>query len=88
METITIESPGVCLADDARAALVGADVIIGVDNQTGQEFTVFGTPPLESTGSFKRLSAMRTVRVSVDRAIGELETLIAVVQAIKGLAHH
>jgi hypothetical protein len=84
MNAITIESLKGKLTDEARAALAQADVIIGVDSCTQCEFTVFGTPPLESTVNFKRPMAMRLVRVLVDSGSGELEQLAALVRSMKG----
>jgi hypothetical protein len=84
VDVITIESLAPALSDNARAALVEADVIIGVDAQTQQEYTVFGTPPLESTVSFKKPTAMNVVRVGIDSKSGGLEALGALVSALKG----
>jgi hypothetical protein len=70
--------------DVARAALAEADVIIAVDSATQREFTVYGRPSLESTTSLKKPTAMRTVRVRVDCASGELEKLLDLVRAVKG----
>ena len=84
MSVITIESLGPAMDDALRAALEEADVVIGVDVATEREFTIFGTPPLESTCSLKRPSAMRIVRVPLDGKIWGLEKLIAAVRAVKG----
>jgi hypothetical protein len=84
MEILTIESLGPKLDAEARAALADADLIIGVDAAAQGEFTVYGTPSLESSGSIKRPSAMHTVRVLIDCKSGDLAQLVALVQAIKG----
>lgn len=84
MGVITFESLGPTLGDAVRAALEEADVVIGVDAATEREFTVFGTPPLESTCSLKRPSAMRVVRVPLDGKVWGLDQLIAAVRAVKG----
>jgi len=84
METITIDAIVPAPSARARAALAAADVIIGVDTASQREFTVFGTPALESTTSLKKLSAMRVVRVSLDCNNKELERLMALVRHIKG----
>ena len=84
MSTTTIESLELPLTDNVRAVLADADAIIGVDVQTQREFTVFGIPPLESTVSFKKPSAMNIVRVCIDNKTSGLETLAALVSAIKG----
>ncbi len=88
MEILTIESLGPKLDAAARAALAEADLIIGVDpgvdGTAEREFTVFGMPSLESSGSIKRPSAMHTVRVLIDSKSGGLQELVALVQGIKG----
>ncbi len=83
MEVITIDSSHEPLNDEARAALAQADVITGVDALTDDEYTVFGTPPLESTMSLKRPAAMRVVQVRIQGAAG-LKALTEVVRAVKG----
>lgn len=84
MDTIPIEAVVPNPSDEARAALVRADVIIGVDTASQQEFTVYGTPPLESTMNLKKLSAMRVVRVTLDCNNQDLEKLMALVRRIRG----
>ncbi|HEX5445913.1 MAG TPA: hypothetical protein VFW87_18945 [Pirellulales bacterium] len=69
---------------EARAALAEADVIIGIDQSSQRQFTVYGTPPLESTMSLKQLSAMKVVRVLLDCDKQELDALMAVVRRVKG----
>jgi hypothetical protein len=68
----------------ARAALVAADVIIGIDKSSQREYTVFGTPALESTMTLRQLSSMRVVRVSLDCSNQELEKLMALVRRVRG----
>ena len=46
---------------------------------------MFGTPELEDSGSVKKPVALRTVRVFLDNAAGDLEELIALVQVTKDL---
>ena len=83
MDTIPIEAIVPAPSAKARAALVAADVIIGVDTASQREFTVFGTPALESTTSLEKLTAMRVLRVSLDCNNKELERLMALVRRIK-----
>jgi hypothetical protein len=84
MNVIPIDALVPTLTAEARAALLEADVIIAVDTASQREFTVFGTPALESTGSLRRISAMRIVRVALDCNAKELEKLMALVRTVKG----
>ena len=68
-----------------RALLAEADVIIAVDQLTKREFTVFGTPSLESTVTIKKPTAMQVVQVPLDVESGELEELAVIVREIKGM---
>ncbi len=86
MQVITIDVPGTRVSEDQRAALCEADVITGIDVHTEREYTVFGTPSLESTVSLKRPAAMRVVQVRIDDASGDLQRLIALVKKLRGLA--
>lgn len=85
MDIRQMDMVGAALSDDTRMAFAEADVIIAVDESSQREFTVFGTPSLESTVTIKRPSAMRIVRVSLDCRAGDLEKLTGMVQVIKGL---
>ena len=84
MDVVTIETEGIELSREALAALADADVIIGVEVDTEREFTVFGTPSLESTVSLKRPAAMRVVRVPLSRSSDALSRLYALVRRVKG----
>jgi hypothetical protein len=84
MNTIPIHAIVPVLTAEARAALVEADVIIAIDTASQREFTLFGTPALESTASLRRLSAMKIVRISLDCNAKELEKLMALVRRVKG----
>jgi hypothetical protein len=83
MSVFTIEHRGAEFSESERAALAQADVITGVDMQTEEEFTVFGTPPLESTVSMKRPAAMQIVQVRIQGKRG-LDELVELVQAVRG----
>lgn len=85
MQVITIDAPGPRVSDNERAALCEADIITGIDVRTEREYTVYGTPALESTVSMKRPAAMRVVQVRIDDASGDLERLIALVKKLRGL---
>jgi hypothetical protein len=69
---------------EARKSLAEADVIIGVDEATGRAFTVFGTPSMEESVRIGKGMALRTLRVAISEASGELDKLVAQVRAIKG----
>jgi hypothetical protein len=84
MDLIPIESILPEMTPAARAALAAADVIIGVDKASQRQFTVYGTPALESTATLKQLSAMRVARVSLDCDNAGLERLMAAVRRVKG----
>jgi hypothetical protein len=84
MQVITIDAPGARVSDDERAALCEADVITGIDVQTEREYTVYGTPSLESTVSLKRPAAMRVVQVRLNDPKSDLERLVALVKMLRG----
>ena len=84
MDTIPIDAIVPAPSEEERAALVVADVIIGVDTASQREFTVFGTPALESTTRLDKLTAMRVVRVWLDCNNRELEKLMELVRRVKG----
>ena len=71
-----------------RAALVAADVVIGVDRGTEREFTVYGMPSLETTTLMRQPSAMQILRVLVDCNNQELDRLLVLVRDVKGLDSH
>ena len=83
--SITIDSILPSLSSHARAALAAADIVLAVDNRTQNEFTVFGTPALESTMNLKSLSAMQVARVLFDYDCQQLEQLSRIVRRVKGL---
>lgn len=83
MESLFDDSSGQALRSERRVAIARADIIIGVDATTQNEFTVFGTPALEESVRIGKEVAMRTLRIGIDEARGELEKLVALVRAIK-----
>ncbi len=85
MSIVTIEAPGPRPSQRERDTLVEADVITGIDTSTEREFTLFGTPPLESTVTLKRPNAMRVVKVRIDGSPSSLERIIKLVRELKGL---
>ena len=66
MDSISFDELVPHVTDEARAALVAADVVIGVDRQTAREFTIYGMPSLESTTVIRQPSAMQILRVLLD----------------------
>ena len=90
MQTTSVKMDEIVPRLDAetRESLVSADIIVGVDQRTQREFTVFGMPALESTTSIKKLSAMRVVRVMLDCEKEHLEHLTSLVRRLKGLDEH
>jgi hypothetical protein len=83
MESLFDDAPGQGIRAERRVAIARADVIIGVDATTQNEFTVFGTPALEESVRIGKEVAMRTLRIGIDETRGELEKLVALVRAIK-----
>jgi hypothetical protein len=81
MESLFDDSQGI--RAERRVAIARADVIIGVDSATQNEFTVFGTPALEESVLIGKEVAMRTLRIGINETRGELEKLVALVRAIK-----
>ncbi len=83
--SLTLDSILPQLSSQARAALAAADIVLAVDNRTQNEFTIYGTPALESTTSLKSLSAMQIARILFDYDCRQLEQLSRVVRRVKGL---
>jgi hypothetical protein len=83
--SITFDSIVPQLSSHARVALAAADIVLAVDNRTQNEFTVFGTPALESTMNLKSLSATQVVRVLFEYDCQQLEQLSRIVRRVKGL---
>lgn len=83
--SITLDSIVPQLSSHARTALAAADIVLAVDNRTQNEFTVFGTPALESTMSLTSLTAMQVARVLFDYDCRQLEQLSRIVRRVKGL---
>ncbi len=85
MKVLPIDALGSKLDEANRAMLAEADVIIAVDQLTGREFTVFGTPSLESTVTIKKPTAMQVVQVPLHFESGDLDELAVIVREIKGM---
>jgi hypothetical protein len=68
----------------ARKALAKADVIIAVDADSQNEFTIYGTPSLEETVRIDKDMSLRSVRVMLSDKAVQLDKLLGLVRAIKG----
>ena len=84
MTTLSLDALTVPLSESTRAEIAEADVIVAVDLSSQAEFTVYGTPPLESTISLKHPLAMKTVRIAFNRKSGGLDKVVAMVRTVKG----
>ena len=67
-----------------KALIQSADAILGVDEETGNEFIVFGMSTLESIVASSKPVASRVLTVAILQRTDELELLCAVVRAVKG----
>jgi len=88
MDNLSFDELVPTVSEKARAALVAADVVIGIDRQTEREFTVYGMPSLETTTLIRQPSAMQILRVIVDCNNQELDRLLVLVRDAKGLDSH
>jgi hypothetical protein len=70
----------------ARQTLREADVIIGVDVTSGHQFPVYGRAAFERIARTGQTEWLRITLVPLNQETGDLERLLAVVQAVKG--HH
>jgi hypothetical protein len=69
---------------DPRDLIAAVDVILAVDVVSGTEVVVFGRPGLEEITSRGEAGKARVLRVELDHETDELETLLGVVQAVRG----
>jgi hypothetical protein len=83
IESLFAEGSETGVRPEARVAIARADVIVGVDADTQNEFTVYGTPALEESVQLGREVALRTVRIRLSQRAGELDKLVSLVRAIK-----
>lgn len=72
------------LSSDPRKAFNDANVIIGHDWMTGNEFVVFGRQKLEKIAISGETEMCRFLRIGLDQDTDDLEKLIALVTVIKG----
>jgi predicted transcriptional regulator len=61
-----------------------ADVIMGLDEQTGNEFLVFGRGLLNEIVERNTEARAKIITLHINQATSELECLIAAVQTVKG----
>jgi hypothetical protein len=71
-------------ADDPRPALDAAEVILGVDVKSGDQFLVYGREARRGAAGGALAMALRVLRVELDLDTQELELLCAMVAAVKG----
>lgn len=88
MDSLAFEELVPVATEPARAALVDADVVIGVDRNSRCEFTLYGMPSLESTVIINQPTAMRVLKVLLSSDRGELDRLLVAIRSIKGLDSH
>ena len=69
-----------------RTAFETADVIFGIDVETGQEILVFSRDALQMFAVTAANDEVRVLRISIDRTGDELELLVAACEAYRG--HH
>lgn len=69
---------------DARQALTAADVIVGVDVMSKQEFVLYGKKTLEKIARQKKGQNISVFRIELDEDNGDLERAAALVTAVKG----
>ncbi len=70
--------------EEYRDRLKAAEVIMGVDVDSGHEFLVFGRDCLQRIIDRNETESIAVVRVSLDQDTDELEWLCAAVQVLKG----
>jgi hypothetical protein len=82
--------PMVSLAETTKRGLFGllasADIIWGVDSETGNEFLVYGRDWLKAVTETKQGEHLLMTKVLLRQSTLELETLLAAVTVVKG--HH
>jgi len=72
------------MSPEFRALVESAEAILGIDEETGNEFIVFGMSTLESIVVSSKSVASRVLIVAILQRTNELEMLCAVVRAVKG----
>jgi hypothetical protein len=70
--------------NNSQETIEEADVIMGVDVMSGNEFLIFGRDLLQKIVSGNSAQEARVLRVSMDQETDELERFLAIVQAVKG----
>ena len=61
-----------------------ADIILGLDVMSRNEFLIFGKDLLQEIVAGNSTVEARIIRVSMDQETNELERFLAIVQAVKG----
>jgi hypothetical protein len=71
-------------SEDFRKQVFKADVVLGRDEQTGNEFVVYGRRFLQNSVELNRGVGAKVMYISILQATEELEMLLAAVQVAKG----
>jgi hypothetical protein len=71
-------------SEDFRKQVFKADVVLGRDEQTGNEFVVYGRRFLQDSVELNRGVGAKIMYISILQATEELEMLLAAVQVAKG----
>jgi hypothetical protein len=69
---------------DPRPALHSAEVVVGVDVMSGNQFLVYGREALSKAARGGSKKGLRVLRVELDQETQELELLCALVHVVKG----
>ena len=72
------------MSPEFKAQIQSAEAILGIDEESGNEFIVFGMSTLESILASSKSVASRVLVVAILQRTDELELLCMVVKAIKG----
>ena len=61
-----------------------ADLILGVDNASGQEYVVYGKAKLKRIAETDQAEDVRVLRVGIDASTEDLDKLCGLVMALRG----
>jgi hypothetical protein len=69
---------------DPRPALAAADVVLGMDVDSGRQFLLYGRDTLERIVRSGRPGPQRVLLIALDQETDELERVLALLLAVKG----